>query len=67
MITTLAAHIKLDKLREVEQRFRAMLAEAQRGEYTRSAFVESYQTMLVELEIRLLREALSEVAQQLSD
>lgn len=44
-----------------------MLVEVQRGEYTRSAFVESYQPMLVELEIRILREALSEVAQQLSD
>ena len=67
MITTLAAHVQLDKLREMEQRFRAMLTEIQRGEYTRSAFVESYQPMLVELEIRLLREALSEVAEQLRD
>ena len=67
MLYTLCAHIQLDKLREMEQRFRAMLVEVQRGEYTRSAFVESYQPMLVELEIRILREALSEVAQQLSD
>ena len=67
MIYTLCAHIQLDKVREMEQRFRALLVETQRGEYTRAAFVESFQTMLIELEIRLLREALSEVAQQLSD
>jgi len=67
MISTLAAHIQLDKLIEVQQRLRTMLAETQRGEYARAAFVESFQTMLIELEIRLLREALSEVAQQLSD
>lgn len=67
MIYTLCAHIQLDKVREMEQRFRALLVETQRGEYTRSAFIESYQPMLVELEIRLLREALSEVAEQLRD
>ena len=67
MIYTLCAHIQLDKVREMEQRFRALLVETQRGEYTRSAFIESYQPMLVEFQIRSLREALAEIAEQLSD
>jgi len=67
MIYTLCAHIQLDKVREMEQRFRALLVETQRGEYTRAAFIESYQPMLVELQIRSLREALAEIAEQLRD
>jgi hypothetical protein len=67
MITTLAAHIQLDRLREGEQRLRAMLAETQRGEYTRSAFVESFQTIILEIQMVKLREMLNEVARQLRD
>ena len=67
MIYTLSAHIRLDKLREIEQRLRTILVEAQRGEYTRSAFVESVQPIITELNLCTPEEELTEVAQQLSD
>ena len=67
MLYTLSAHIQLDKLREIEQRLRAILVEAQRGEYTRSAFVESVQPIITELYLCSQEETLTEVGQQLSD
>jgi hypothetical protein len=54
VISTLEAHIALDKLRECEQRLRAILVSAQKGEYTRHAFWESIQDVLTEFYTQLM-------------
>jgi hypothetical protein len=43
LISTLEAHIALDKLSGCEERLRSILVSAQKGEYTRHAFWESVQ------------------------
>ena len=67
MIFTLDAHISLDKLRECEQRLRAILVSAQKGEYTRHAFWESVQGILWELYMCDPERPFGEVAQQLPE
>ena len=62
MISTLDAHIALDTLRQCEQRLRAILVSAQRGEYTRYAFWESVQDVLTELYLCDPEKPLGEVA-----
>ena len=64
MIVTLEAHIALDKLRECEQRLRAILVSAQKGEYTRDALWESVQGILTEFYLCDPEKPLGEVAQQ---
>ena len=67
MIFTLEAHIALDTLRQCEQRLRAILLSAQKGEYTRHAFWESIQDVLTELYLCDPERPLGEVAQQLPE
>jgi hypothetical protein len=67
MIFTLESHIALDKLRQCEQRLRAILVSAQKGEYTRYAFLESVQDVLKELYLCDPERPLGEVAQQLPE
>jgi hypothetical protein len=67
LISTLDAHIALDTLRQCEQRLRAILVSAQRGEYTRYAFWESVQDVLTELCLCDPERPLGEVAQQLPE
>jgi hypothetical protein len=67
LISTLDAHIALDKLRECEHRLRDILVSAQKGEYTRHAFWESVQNVLTELYPCDPDRPLGEVAQQLPE
>jgi hypothetical protein len=67
LISTLEAHIALDTLRQCEQRLRAILISAQKGEYTRHAFWESIQDVLTELYLCDTERPLGEVAQQLPE
>ena len=67
MIHTLDAHITLDELRECHDRLRALLAAAEKGEYTKHAFWESVQDVLTELYLCSPEEPLGEVAQQLPE
>lgn len=67
MISTLEAHIALDKLRECEQRLRAILVSTQKGEYARHAFWESVQDILTELYLCDPERPLTEVAKQLPE
>jgi len=67
LISTLDAHIALDKLSECEQRLRAILVSAQKGEYARHAFWESVQGVLTELYLCDPEKSLGEVAQQLPE
>jgi hypothetical protein len=66
-LRTLDAHLQLDKLRQCEQRLRAILVEAQKGGYTKHAFWESIQDVLGELYMCSPEEPLAEVAQQLPE
>lgn len=67
MISTLDAHIALDTLRQCEQRLRAILVSAQKGEYTRHAFWESVQHILTEFYLFDPERPLGQVAQQLPE
>jgi hypothetical protein len=67
VIFTLEAHIALDTLRQCEQRLRAILVSAQKGEYTRHAFWESVQGVLTEFYLCDPERPLGEVAQQLPE
>jgi hypothetical protein len=67
LIFTLDAHIALDTLRQCEERLRAILVSAQKGEYTRDAFWESVQGVLTEFYLCDSEKPLGEVAQQLPE
>lgn len=67
MIHTLEAHIALDKLRECEQRLRAILVDAQEGRYTKHAFWESVSPIVWELYMSDPERMLADVAQQLPE
>lgn len=67
MISTLEAHMALDKLRAREQRLRAILVSAQKGEYTRDAFWESVSPIIWELYMSDPERMLADVAQQLPE
>ena len=67
MIFTLDAHIALDGLNACHQRFRELLLAAQRGEYNRAAFEESYHDILCDLYMVDLEPGFKEVIQQLPD
>lgn len=67
MISTLQAHIALDKLREVHDRLRAIVVDAQEGRYCRDAFWESVSPIIWELYMCDPERTLAEVAQQLPE
>lgn len=67
MTFTLGAHIALDKLRECEQRLRAIVVDAQEGRYCRDAFWESVSPIIWELYMCDPERMLAEVAQQLQE
>ena len=67
MISTLEAHVALDRLRACEQQLRAILVSAQKGDYTRDAFGESVQDVLTELYLCDHERPLGEVARQLPE
>ena len=67
MISTLDAHIALDKLHEVHERLRAILVDAQEGRYTRAAFWESVSPIVWELYMADPERMLAEVAAQLPE
>jgi hypothetical protein len=67
LVSSLGAHIALDKLRECEVRLRAILVSAQKGEYTRDAFWESVQGVLAEFYLCDPERPLGDDAQQLPE
>lgn len=67
MISTLDCHIALDKMREVHDRLRAILVDAQKGGYRRDAFWESVSPIVWELYLCDVEKHLGEVAVQLEE
>jgi hypothetical protein len=64
---TLPAHIVCDALLGCHQRFRELLEAAQRGDYTRAAFEQSFQDIAADMPTSELTLAFSITANDLPD
>lgn len=65
--STLEAHIALDGLLACHQRLRELLAAVERREYTRAAFKQSFDDILIDLYLVDLGPGFTAVAEELED